>query len=49
MVLSPDGGRDGRDRTALGGYLRLLLLEHGHTVYCYQDQGCPSGSGNRKG
>ena len=35
MVVSPAGGSDGGGRIIGGGDLRLLLLEHSHTVHFY--------------
>ena len=34
MVVSPASGSDGRGRIKVGGYLRLHLQEHIHTVNC---------------
>ena len=36
MVISPNGGRDGRGVTAGGGDLSVPPPEHSHTVYCNQ-------------
>ena len=36
MDVSDNIGRDGKDRTARGGYLNIPPPEHGCTVYCKQ-------------
>ena len=45
MGIPPAGGRDSRGGTAVGGYLRLLPLEHGRTVHCDQAHYGPVSSG----
>ena len=45
MGLSPTGGHNGGGGILGGGYLRLLPLEHGCTVYCDQSHYGPVSDG----